>query len=73
LAAVPTKSILTAQQGEIAVCLLVQHSNELERKKFEKLPVRLVEFLHTPDRQDYLIFLLRDLNASPQPLARSSA
>ena len=50
-----------ARQGEIAVCSLVQCSNEPERKKLEKLPARLVEFLHIADRQDYLILLSRDL------------
>ena len=50
-----------ARQSEIAVCLLVQRSNEPERKKFEKLPVRLLEFLHPADRQNYLVCLSRDL------------
>jgi hypothetical protein len=50
-----------AQRGEIAICLLVQRSNEPERKEFEKLPVLLVEFLHMADSQDYLILLSRDL------------
>ena len=43
------------QQGEIAVCLLVQHSNEPEREKFKKLPVLLVELLHMTERQNYHI------------------
>jgi hypothetical protein len=34
---------------------------EPERKKFKKLPVRLVEFLQMADSQDYLILLSRDL------------
>ena len=51
-----------ARQGEIAVCLLVQRPNETECKKFEKLPVWLVEFLQMADSQDYLILLSRDLN-----------
>src|SRR6516162_10788142 len=44
-----------AQQGEIAVRLLVQGPNKPEGKKFEKLSVWLVEFLQMADRQDYLI------------------
>src|SRR6516162_3282554 len=50
------------QSREIPVCLLVQRSNEPECKSLEKLPVRLVGFLHMPDRQNYLVLLLRDLN-----------
>jgi hypothetical protein len=38
-----------------------QHSNEPERKKFEKLPVGFVKFLNMADSQAYLILLLRDL------------
>ena len=51
-----------AQRGEIAVCLLVQRSGEPECKKFKKLSVQLVEFLHMTDRQNYLIVLSRDLD-----------
>jgi hypothetical protein len=51
-----------ARGSEIAVCFLVQRSNEPERKKFEKLPVWLVEFLQMADRQDYLILLSRNLS-----------
>ena len=51
-----------ARQGEIAVCFLVQRPYEPECKKFEKLPVGLVEFLQMADRQDYLILVSRDLN-----------
>jgi hypothetical protein len=40
----------------------VQRPNEPERKKFEKLPVWLVEFLQMADRQDYLILLSRNLS-----------
>jgi hypothetical protein len=40
----------------------VQRSNEPQRKKFEKLPVWLVEFLQMADRQDYLILLSRNLS-----------
>jgi hypothetical protein len=40
----------------------VQRSNEPQRKKFEKLPVWLVEFLQMTDRQDYLILLSRNLS-----------
>jgi hypothetical protein len=50
-----------AQRGEIAICLLVQRSNEPGREEFEKLSVLLVEFLHMADSQDYLILLSRDL------------
>jgi hypothetical protein len=58
---VPGVGKIYPQQSEIAVCLFVQRSNEPERNKFEKLPVRLLEFLHTPDRQNYLVTLSRDL------------
>jgi hypothetical protein len=51
-----------AQQSEISVCLLVQRSNEPERKKLEKLLVGLVELLHMVDHQDYLILSSRDLD-----------
>src|SRR6516162_10353583 len=50
------------RRSEIAVCLIVQRSNEPERKKFEKLPVWLVEFLQMADRQDHLILLSRNLD-----------
>src|SRR5215471_8143771 len=46
----------------MAVCLLVQRSNEPECEEFEKLPVRLVEFLRMADSQGYLILVSRDLN-----------
>ena len=46
----------------ISVCFLVQGSNEPQREKFKKLPVRLVEFLHMTDRQNCLILPSRDLN-----------
>ena len=51
-----------ARRSEIAVCFLVQRSNEPQRKKFEKLPVWLVEFLQMADREDYLILLSRNLS-----------
>jgi hypothetical protein len=51
-----------AQQGKIAVRLLVQHSNEPQREEFEKLPMQLVDFLHMADSQDYLVLLSGDLN-----------
>ena len=51
-----------ARKGEIAVCFLLQRPDEPERKKFEKLPVRLVEFLQMTERQDYLVLLLRHLH-----------
>jgi hypothetical protein len=60
-----------AQQSKIAICLLVQRPKEPERKKFEKLPVQLVEILQTADSQDYLILRPRDLN--DESLIRGSA
>jgi len=46
-----------AQRGKIQVRLPVQRANEPECKEFEKLLVRLVEFPHMADRQDYLILV----------------
>jgi hypothetical protein len=51
-----------AQQGKIAFCLLAQRPKQPECKKFEKLPVQLVEILQMADSQDYLILPSRDLN-----------
>ena len=50
-----------AQRGEIQVRLRVQRANEPECEEFEKLLVRLVEFLHLPDSQYYLILVPKDL------------
>src|SRR5690348_11953440 len=47
---------------EMAIRVAVQCSNEPECNEFEKLPVRLVEFLHLTDSQDYFILKTRDLN-----------
>jgi hypothetical protein len=51
-----------AQQRKIAVCFLVQRTNEPKRKEFEKLSMRLVELLQMADSQDYFILLPRDLS-----------
>src|SRR6516165_8756601 len=46
----------------MVVCLPVQRSNEPEREKFKKLPVRFVKILHMMDRQDYLVLPSRNLD-----------
>ena len=50
-----------AQRGEIHIRLPVQRANEPECEEFEKLLVRLVEFLHMADSQYYLILVPKDL------------
>ena len=50
-----------AQWGKIQVRLLVQRANEPECEEFEKLLVRLVEFLHMADSQYYLILVPKGL------------
>jgi hypothetical protein len=51
-----------AQQGEIAVRLLLQCVNEPEREKFEELSVWFAGIVQMTDLQDYLVPLSRDLN-----------
>ena len=51
-----------AQRSEIAVCRLVQGSEEKEYEELEELLVWLVGLLQRTDSQDYLILVSRDFN-----------